>query len=39
MKEKEILQTVKERMGIETLNDMQSQALDKWKSGSGDLIL
>ena len=39
MKEKEILQTVKERMGIETLNDMQSMALDKWKSGSGDLIL
>ena len=39
MKEKEILQTVKERMGIEALNDMQCQALDKWKSGGGDLIL
>ena len=39
MKEKEILQRVKERMGIDSLNDMQLQALDSWKSGTGDLIL
>ncbi len=39
MKEKEILQVVKERMGIEALNDMQRQALDAWKSGGGDLVL
>lgn len=39
MKEKEILQAVKERMGIESLNDMQRQALDAWKSGGGDLVL
>lgn len=39
MKEKEILQRVKERMGIDSLNDMQLRALDSWKSGTGDLIL
>ena len=39
MKEKEILQTVRERLGIEALNDMQRQALDVWKSGGGDLVL
>lgn len=39
MKEKELLQIVKERMGIETLNDMQRQAMDAWKSGRGDLVL
>jgi superfamily II DNA/RNA helicase len=39
MKEKEILQRVKERMGIAQLNDMQRQALDHWKSGRGDLVL
>jgi len=39
MKEKELLQLVKERMGIEALNDMQRQALDAWKSGGGDLVL
>lgn len=39
MKEKELLQIVKERMGIEALNDMQRQAMDAWKSGRGDLVL
>jgi len=39
MKEKELLQIVKERMGIDTLNDMQHKALAKWKSGGGDLVL
>ena len=39
MKEKDLLQTVKARMGIELLNDMQRQALEVWKSGRGDLVL
>lgn len=39
MKEKELLQVVSERMGIDALNDMQRQALDAWKSGGGDLVL
>ena len=39
MKEREILLTVKERMGIDTLNDMQRQALEVWKQGGGDLVL
>ena len=39
MKEKDILQTVGERMGIDRLNDMQQQALAVWKSGGGDLVL
>ena len=39
MKEKEILQNVRDRMGIDRLNDMQRKALDAWKSGGGDLIL
>ena len=39
MKEEEILQMVKARMGIDTLNDMQRQALEAWKSGRGDLVL
>ena len=39
MKEKEILQLVSERMGIDWLNDMQRQALDAWKAGGGDLVL
>lgn len=39
MKEKEILQRVKERMGIGSLNDMQRQALNAWKAGGGDLVL
>ena len=39
MKIEELLQVVKERMGIEALNDMQRDALDAWKSGVGDLVL
>lgn len=39
MKEKDILLRVKERMGIDTLNDMQQQALQAWKAGGGDLVL
>ena len=39
MKEKDILSLAKERMGIESLNDMQRQALDVWSAGRGDLIL
>lgn len=39
MKEKEILQLVKERMGIDALNDMQRRAIDVWKEGRGDLVL
>lgn len=33
MKEKDILSNVKQRMGIDVLNDMQRNALDMWKSG------
>lgn len=39
MKEKDILLTVKERMGIDALNDLQRQALEAWKAGGGDLVL
>ena len=39
MKEKDLLVTVKERMGIDRLNDMQRHALEHWKSGRGDLVL
>ena len=39
MKEREILLTVKERMGIDKLNAMQRQALEAWKQGGGDLVL
>ena len=39
MKIEESLQVVKDRMGIDTLNDMQRAALDAWKSGGGDLVL
>lgn len=39
MKEKELLLTVKDRMGIDELNEMQRQALDAWKAGGGDLVL
>ena len=39
MKEKEILQRVKERMGIDSLNDMQLSALNAWKTGGGDVVL
>ena len=39
MKQEELLRVVKERMGIDTLNDMQRDAIDAWKSGRGDLVL
>ena len=39
MKIEELLQVVKDRMGIDALNDMQRAALDAWKSGGGDLVL
>ena len=39
MKEREILQVVRQRMGIEVLNDMQREVLGAWKSGRGDLVL
>ncbi len=39
MNEREILQSVKTRLGIESLNGMQRAALDSWKSGRGDLVL
>lgn len=39
MKEKEILMAVRERMGIEHLNEMQMKALGMWKKGGGDLVL
>lgn len=39
MKEKDLLQVVKQRLGIDELNAMQRQALDVWKSGGGDLVL
>ena len=39
MKEKDLLQAVKDRMGIDALNDMQRQALASWKSGRGDLVI
>ena len=39
MKEKDILEMVRERMGIEALNEMQREALDVWKRGGGDLVL
>lgn len=39
MKEKDILSNVKQRMGIDVLNDMQRNALDMWKSGGRDLVL
>jgi len=39
MKEKEILQLVRDRMGIEALNEMQIKAVGAWKAGGGDLIL
>lgn len=39
MKEKDLLQIVQQRMGIDALNEMQQMALEKWKSGGGDLIL
>ena len=39
MKREELLQVVRDRMGIDALNDMQRAALDAWKSGGGDLVL
>jgi len=39
MREKEILQAVKDRMGITELNGMQRQAISAWKTGGGDLVL
>jgi len=33
------LQAVRDRMGIEALNEMQRSALDMWKRGGGDLVL
>lgn len=35
----ELLHAARERMGIEALNEMQTAALDLWKSGRGDLVL
>ncbi len=39
MKETELIDIAKQRMGIDRLNDMQRQALDQWKRGGGDLVL
>lgn len=39
MKETEVLEVVRERMGIEALNEMQRDALEAWKRGGGDLVL
>ena len=39
MKERDLLLTVSQRIGIDALNDMQRQALDQWKTGRGDLVL
>lgn len=39
MSDKDILLTVIKRMGIDSLNDMQQQALDVWREGGSDLVL
>ena len=39
MKIEDLLQVVKDRMGIDELNEMQHVALEAWKSGGGDLVL
>lgn len=39
MKETEIIKLVKERLGIDELNEMQQSALNAWKAGGGDLVL
>ena len=39
MESRELIKIVKARLGIDTLNDMQRQALDAWKAGGEDLIL
>ena len=39
-KEQEIIKAVSERLGIDTLNNLQRAALETWQSsGSGDLVL
>lgn len=39
MENHELFKIIKNRLGIDTLNDMQRQALDTWKAGGEDLIL
>lgn len=39
MKTKDILKIASDRMGIDSLNEMQVKALGAWKSGGGDLVL
>ena len=40
MKEKDILTAVKQRMGIDALNDLQNRVLEAWKQqGDADLVL
>ena len=39
MKETEIIKLVKERLGIDELNEMQQSALNAWKAGGGALVL
>ncbi len=39
MENHELFKIIKNRLGIDTLNDMQRQALDTWTAGGGDLIL
>lgn len=39
MKETEIIKLVKDRLGIDELNEMQQSALNAWKAGGGDLVL
>ena len=36
---KDILKIASDRMGIDSLNEMQVKALGAWKSGGGDLVL
>ena len=39
MKTNDILKIASDRMGIDSLNEMQVKALGAWKSGGGDLVL
>lgn len=39
MKTNDILKIASDRMGIDSLNEMQVKALGTWKSGGGDLVL
>ena len=39
MKIEDILNTARERMGIDCLNEMQLKALEAWKTGGNDLVL